>query len=144
MIHKSLDEVLDDAGALLLPYCAKPVNCEYRNIDGCSKCGLCSVGDAYRMAEERGLIPISINNYEHLRETLHSLKEKGVKSYIGCCCEAFFIKRNEAFMGAGLPGLLIDIESTTCYDLNKENEAYIGRFQEKTKLKIDLLKNCLR
>jgi lipoate-protein ligase A len=143
LIHKSLDEVLNEAGALLLPYCAKPVDCEYRDINGCSKCGLCSVGDAYRMAEERGMIPISINNYEHLREALHLLKEKGIKSYIGCCCEAFFIKRNEAFMEAGLPGLLIDIENKTCYELKKENEAYRGGFQEKTELKIDLLKKLL-
>ncbi|MBI5181723.1 MAG: DUF116 domain-containing protein [Nitrospirae bacterium] len=140
---EGVNEVLKSAGALLLPYCAKPVNCEYRNLDGCSKCGLCSVGEAYSMAEERGMIPISISNYEHLREALHSLKERGVKSFIGCCCEAFFIKRNEAFMEAGIAGLLIDIENTTCYDINKEKEAYMGRFQQKTELKTGLLKKLL-
>lgn len=139
-IHKSINEALKDAGALLLPYCAKPPECEYRNIDGCSKCGLCSVGDAYKMAEEKGLKPITITNYEHLKNSLHSLKEDGVKSYIGCCCEAFFIKRQEAFADAGISGVLIDIENTTCYELKKEESAYKGDFQEKTELKIDLLK----
>ncbi len=139
-IHKPINEALKDAGAVLLPYCAKPPECEYRNIDGCSKCGLCSVGDAYSIAEERGMIPISINNYKHLKETLQSLKDKGIKSYIGCCCEAFFIKRQDAFADAGIPGVLIDIENTTCYELKKEEAAYKGDFQEKTELKIDLLK----
>jgi lipoate-protein ligase A len=46
-------------------------------------------------------------------------------------------------MEAGLPGLLIDIENKTCYELKKENEAYRGGFQEKTELKIDLLKKLL-
>ena len=64
---KSLNESLKKVGALLLPYCAKPPECDYRNIDGCSKCGLCSVGDAYKMAEEKGLKPITITNYEHLK-----------------------------------------------------------------------------
>ena len=142
-IHKPVNEALKDAGAVLLPYCAKPPECEYRNIDGCSKCGLCSVGDAYSMAEEKGMIPISINNYEHLREALQSLKERGVKSYIGCCCEAFFIKRHDAFEEAGIPGVLIDIENKTCYELKKEEAAYKGDFQEKTELKIGLLKKLL-
>ncbi|MEK6679115.1 MAG: DUF116 domain-containing protein [Nitrospirota bacterium] len=137
---KSLTESLKEVGALLLPYCAKPPECDYKNIDGCSKCGLCSVGDAYKMAEEKGLKPITITNYEHLKNTLHSLKEDGVKSYIGCCCEAFFIKRHEAFAEADIPGVLIDIENTTCYELKKEESAYKGDFQEKTELKIDLLK----
>lgn len=140
---KSLNESLKEVGALLLPYCAKPPECEYRNIDGCSKCGLCSVGDVYNMAEEKGLKPITITNYEHLKNTLHSLKEDGVKSYIGCCCEAFFIKRQDAFADAGIPGVLIDIENTTCYELKKEDAAYKGDFQEKTELKTDLLKKLL-
>lgn len=139
-IHKSINEALKDAGALLLPYCAKPPECEYRNIDGCSKCDLCSVGDAYKMAEEKGLKPITITNYEHLKSILQSLKEDGIKSYIGCCCEAFFIKRQDAFADAGIPGVLIDIENKTCYELKKEESAYKGDFQEKTELKIDLLK----
>lgn len=143
VIHKPISEALRDAGALLLPYCAKPPECEYRNIDGCSKCGLCSVGDAYMMAEEKGFKPITIINYEHLKNTLNSLKEDGVKSYIGCCCEAFFIRRQEAFADAGIPGVLIDIENKTCYELKKEDAAYKGDFQEKTELKIDLLKKLL-
>ncbi len=141
--HKPVNEALNEAGALLLPYCAKPPECEYRNIDGCSKCGLCSVGVAYSMAEEKGLKPITITNYEHLKNTLHSLKEDGVKSYIGCCCEAFFIKRHEAFEEAGIPGVLVDIENKTCYELKKEEAAYKGGFQEKTELKINLLKKLL-
>ena len=55
---------------LLLPYCAKLADCEYRFRDGCTRCGSCDIGDAYDLAEKYDVVPISIQNYEHLEEML--------------------------------------------------------------------------
>jgi len=42
---------------LLLPYCAKEVECSYRNLLGCDECGRCTVGVAAQMARSSGWIP---------------------------------------------------------------------------------------
>jgi len=125
--------------ALLLPYCAKLPMCEYRKRDGCVKCGKCSVGQAYELAEEAGLTPITVQNFEHLMATLRTLKERGVRGYIGCCCEGFYCKHRDDLEAIDLPGILIDIEDQTCYDLGKEAEALRGTFENQTELKIGLL-----
>ena len=39
--------------------------------------------------------------------------------------------------------LLIDIDDTTCYDLGKEEEAYLGNFESQTSVNIDLLQKVL-
>ncbi len=143
-INGSLKDILSNCSAILLPYCAKLPECGFRSRDGCEKCGRCTIGTAYNLAESKGLIPITIHNYEHLKETLSRLKQEGVKSYIGCCCEAFFVKRHKAFKEVGLPGVLIDIENTTCYELQKESEAYAGKFKNQTNLKLDLLQTMIQ
>jgi len=133
-------DVLDHGcDVLLLPYCAKLPTCEYRKRDGCVKCGECSVGTAHELAEEAGLMPITIQNFEHLMATLKRLKQNGVKGYIGCCCEGFYCKHQDDLEAAGIPGILIDIDDQTCYDLGKEEEALKGAFENQTELKIDLL-----
>jgi lipoate-protein ligase A len=142
-VNGKLCDILKFPSVLLLPYCAKRVGCEYRYNGGCSKCGQCSVGTAYELAEERGLTPITIRNYEHLRATLKRCKDDGVKSYIGCCCESFFVKRQRMFREIGIPGVLIDIENRTCYDLDKETEALAGKFENQTELKLGLLKKVI-
>lgn len=142
-VNGSLKSVLQNCSVLLLPYCAKLPECKYRNKDGCDKCGKCTIGIAYELAESRGLIPISIHNYEHLKETLYKCKQNGVKSYIGCCCEAFFVKRQNEFREVGLPGALIDIKNTTCYELQKELEALAGKFENQTKLRLSLLQKMI-
>ena len=86
---------------------------------------------------------MTIQNYEHLVETLEEEKRNGTRAYIGCCCDAFQLKRQETFKQAGLPGLLIDIENTTCYELNQEKEAYRGDFRHQTHLKLGLLEKVL-
>ncbi|MDA8064957.1 MAG: DUF116 domain-containing protein [Thermaerobacter sp.] len=131
------------AGALLLPYCAKPLWCEHRLQDECAKCGRCTVGEAYRMAEERGLVPVSINNYEELEETLARLKAKGVHSFVGACCAAFYQKHLADFEAAGLPGVLVDIDDVTCYDLGQEREAHQGRYERETTLRLEVLRRVL-
>lgn len=140
----SLSEVLEQCGLLLLPYCSKLPECEYRNRDGCIQCGGCTIGEAFALAEGKGLKVMTIQNYEHLVETLEEEKQKGLRAYIGCCCDAFQLKRQEAFKQVGLPALLLDIENTTCYELNREKEAYQGAFENQTHLRIGLLEKVLK
>jgi len=139
----TLNEILEQCDLLLLPYCSKLPECEYRYKNGCVQCGLCMIGEAFALAESKGLKVMTIQNYEHLVETLEQEKRNGTRAYIGCCCDAFQLKRQEAFKEAGLPGLLIDIENTTCYELNQEKEAYLGQFQHQTYLRLGLLEKVL-
>ena len=144
VVNNSFKNLLKNNGVLLLPYCAKLPDCEFRNEDYCARCGGCSIGDAYDIGQEKNLRVISICSFEHLVETFKKLKGEGIQSYIGCCCEAFFEKRQKAFRESGLGGLLIDIDSSTCYELGKEKEAYEGTFEHQTDLKLELLKKIIR
>lgn len=128
---------------LLLPYCAKLPTCEYRYREGCTRCGECCIGDAYHLAEKYGLIPITIQNYEMLEETLERLKCEGVPAFVGSCCEPFYAKHRDDFERIGLPGILIDVDSTTCYDLGREEDAYAGRFEKQTFLNLGLLERIV-
>ncbi len=127
------------ATMLLLPYCAKPPDCAYRQVDGCARCGRCSIDEGYRLAERYGLKPVCITNYEMLEHTLAEAKAQGARAFVGCCCEAFVAKHRSDFERIGLPGILIDIDDTTCYDLGQEREARAGRFDRQTSLKLGLL-----
>ena len=64
--------------------------------------------------------------------------------FLGSCCQAFYEKHLEDFEEAGLPGFLIDIDSTTCYDLGREQDAYVGDFENLTELRIEVLKLILK
>jgi lipoate-protein ligase A len=143
VFNGTLQEILNTCDLLLLPYCAKLPECEYRRLEGCSLCGQCTIGEAFSLAEAKSLKILTIQNYEHLVETLEDENRKGVRAYIGCCCDAFQLKRQEAFKKAGMPGLLLDIENTTCYELNQEKEAYQGAFENQTHLRIGLLEKVL-
>lgn len=134
---------LPPAPVLLLPYCAKLPDCAYRYQEGCARCGGCCIDDAFRLAEEYGLTPISIQNYEMLESTLKRLKEAGVPAFIGSCCEQFLAKHRDDFERIGLPGVLVDVDNTTCYDLGREQDAYMGRFENQTYLKMDLLRRVV-
>ncbi|MEK7812819.1 MAG: DUF116 domain-containing protein [Candidatus Desantisbacteria bacterium] len=142
-VNGTLHDILKSPSVLLLPYCAKLVGCEYRYNSGCVKCGGCSVGTAYELAEKHGLAPITIQNYKHLQTTLQACKRDGVKSYIGCCCEAFFARRQRAFREIGIPCVLLDIENSTCYELDKETEGLAGEFENQTHLRLNLLERVL-
>ncbi len=134
---------LGGAAALLLPYCAKPNWCELRHRDACAECGGCTVGEAYRLARERGMRAVTITRYEHLEETLTRLKDEGVRAFVGCCCEPFYAKHQRDFERIGLAGALVDIDDVTCYDLGEEGEAHLGRFDKETTLRLDLLERVL-
>jgi len=128
---------------LLLPYCAKELDCLYRNLQGCEGCGRCTVGDAAQMARSFGMDSVTIQNYEELESTLSNLKHSGVRGFIGSCCEPFYGKHRPDFERIGLPGILIDVERSTCYDLGQEKEAFKGRFENQTHLNLSLLKKVL-
>ena len=132
-------EDIVSAEYILLPYCAKKPDCEFRNKDKCIACGECETGIAYKFAEKYGITPKTVISYENLVETLKELKIKGIKSYIGFCCKEFYIKRNEAFKNSGIKALLIDISSPLCYKYKKESDAYEGRFNGETKLGAQVL-----
>lgn len=128
---------------LLLPYCAKLPSCGHRKTDGCAKCGRCSVGKVYELAEAIGLKPVTILNFEHLMGTLKIMKKSGAKGYLGCCCEAFYCKHRDELEELGVPGIIVDIDDRTCYDLEKEEDAYRGNFEAQTQLKLELLTKLL-
>lgn len=128
---------------LLLPYCAKQADCSYRFRDGCAQCGECEIGDAYALAERYGMRPVSIQNYENLEGTLEALVREGAQAFVGSCCEPFYAKHRDDFERIGLPGILVDVDSSTCYDLGMEQDAYAGRFENQTQLQLDLLERVV-
>ena len=136
--------ILAAAEAVLVPYCAKPAWCKWRHRDGCSQCGLCAVGDAYRLAHERGLQVVTVRNFEHLEETLGRLRAGGVGAYLGMCCNNFFLKREYAFRAAGMPAVLLDISGSNCYDLGQEQRAYAGTFQAEATLNGPVLEKVMQ
>ncbi len=138
------EAVLRRASVMLVPYCAKPVWCKWRHLDGCSECGKCEVGDAYRLARERNMQVTTITNYEHLVATLRAMKAGGVAAYVGMCCSNFFVKRYRAFADAGMPAVLMDISGANCYELKQESAAYAGNFQAEARLDRDLLAQVAR
>lgn len=128
---------------LLLPYCAKSTECGYRYKDYCMMCNECSVGEAYQLAEKMDIEPITITSFEDLVKKLRLLKKKNISAYIGCCCEQFYIKHQDTFESIGIPSILLDINSKTCYDLGKAGFAYKGKFENQTALNLELLKKVL-
>ncbi|MEW6188909.1 MAG: DUF116 domain-containing protein [Actinomycetota bacterium] len=143
-VNGTLEEILKkDIPILLLPYCAKLKGCKFRYEKDCIECGKCSVGEAYRIARGREIVPITIVNFEDLMGTLEMCKTQGIEAFVGSCCEAFYAKHREDFERVGLPGILIDIDNNTCYDLGKEQQAYAGTFENQTQLKLDLLRKIL-
>ncbi len=135
---------LKDCKTILLPYCAKLQKCGYRRLNDCAECGECDIGDAYTLAKQLGMEPITIISFEDLMENLNRLKVEGASMFLGSCCEAFYEKHLEDFEEAGLPGFLIDIDSTTCYDLGREQDAYVGDFENETELRLELIKMVLK
>lgn len=137
-------DILRQASVMLVPYCAKPTWCKWRHQDGCAECGLCEVGEAYRLARERQMQVTTVTRYEHLVETLAEMKEKGTQAYVGMCCSNFFIKRHRAFQEAGMPAVLMDISGANCYELKQENQAYAGTFAAEAKLDAEMLHQVIK
>jgi lipoate-protein ligase A len=128
---------------ILVPYCAKANDCGYRFRKRCAVCGRCSVSDVYGLAHKHRMAVVTILSFEDLMRTLERLRAKGVRAYIGCCCEAFYLKHLDDFRKAQLPGILVDINNTTCYDLGKARDSYRGVFENETDINVPLLSEVL-
>lgn len=134
---------LRPAQYLLLPYCSKPVECPLRKIPDCHECGDCGFSPMYELAHELGLEPVSIQSFEHLMEVLAVIASRG-GAFVGSCCEAFYQKHQLEMEQSGAPGLLINLDSTTCYDLGKGMEAYVGDFDHQTEMNLALIEKAAR
>ena len=140
----SFEEVLKKKpSVLLLPYCSKLTTCELRYAKGCRRCGECSIGPAWDMGKQREMKAVCIVSFEDLMEELEKMKAAGVSAFIGCCCQPFFTKHVDDFEKAGIPGILLDIDNTTCYELDQAKEAYAGEFASQTEVNLDLLEAVL-
>ncbi len=141
-VVRSLDD-MPRPQTLLLPYCAKAVDCDYRYREGCLVCGRCSVGDAYAIADRYGLAPITIQNYEMLEDVLRQRRAAGDDAFVGTCCQAFYAKHRADFERLALPGVLVDLDSATCYDLGEEEKAHRGQYENQTNLRLGLLERVV-
>ncbi len=85
----------------------------------------------------------SVTSFEDLWAELTRMKRRGEEAFVGCCCQPFFAKHVDDFAKAGVPGILVDIDNTTCYDLDQAREAYAGTFESQTTLHLELLASVL-
>ncbi len=146
VVNGSFEEVVRKRpSVLLLPYCAKLTGCGLRYEKGCRICGEagCSTGPAWAMGRRRKMTVVSVVSFEDLWEELMRMKAAGVRAYIGCCCRPFFAKHVDDFKKSNLPGILLDIDNTTCYDLDQAKEAYAGKFDSQTSVNLELLQTVL-
>lgn len=143
-VGASLSQVLErGVDWFLLPYCSKDLSCELRRTDGCRECGLCSIGEGYALARHYGLKAVTVTSFENLMENLERLRKCKARGFIGCCCEGFYVKHAQEFEEAGVPGVLVGMDSTTCYDLGKARDAYQGGFEHQTHINLRLLRKVL-
>lgn len=139
-VNGTVEEIVQKGiNLLLLPYCAKPLSCELRHQKDCLVCNECTISEPWEQGSKRGWFVETIVSYEDLEATLERYQQRGVQAFIGSCCEAFWARHQDDFRKIGLPGILIDIDSTTCYDLGKEQDAYAGSFEGETDLTEDLI-----
>jgi lipoate-protein ligase A len=126
---------------LLLPYCAKPTDCDLRYRKSCRACEQpdCTTGTAWRIGRRRNMRIATVVSFEDLWNELMRMKTEGVSSFVGCCCQPFYIKHADDFSRAGVPGILLDINNTTCYELDQARQAYAGGYDKQTSLNIELL-----
>ena len=129
---------------LLLPYCSKNLDCDFRKIQGCEECGRCDIGECFGLARSLDIEPITIQSFEHLMETLRYKCADSDGIYVGSCCEAFYSKHQREMEQVNARGILVNLDSTTCYDLGKGSRAYQGLFDNKTSLNLELISKTLR
>ena len=141
----SFSDVIEKGpSVLLLPYCSKDIECSLRYKKECKTCGECTVGSAWLRGRNAGMEVICIVSFEDLMIELNKMRQEGVRAFIGCCCQPFFTKHALDFEKAGVPGILLNIDSTTCYELDQAKEAYRGDFTSQTSVNIDLLEKVLK
>jgi lipoate---protein ligase len=146
VVNGDFGEILSkDPEVLLLPYCAKDAQCDLRYKKGCRICeeNECTTGPAWEIGKAHRLRIRTVVSFEDLWAEILRMKENDVSAYIGCCCQPFFAKHVDDFYRSGLPGILLDIDSTTCYDLDQAKEAYAGSFESQTRIDLELLDSVL-
>lgn len=129
---------------LLLPYCSKDLACVFRQLPGCEECGRCEIGECFGLARSLNVEPITIQSFEHLMQTLRNKCADRDGVYVGSCCEAFYAKHQREMEEVNARGILVNLDSTTCYDLGKGSSAYRGHFDNKTSLNLGLISKTLR
>jgi lipoate-protein ligase A len=140
----SFDEIIKlRPSVLLLPYCSKDIDCDLRYEKDCRMCGGCSIGSAWEMGIENNMDVRSVNSFEDLMIELKAIKNSDETAFIGCCCQPFFTKHVQDFDNAGVPGILLNIDNTTCYELDQAREAYAGKFASQTHINLELLGRVL-
>jgi len=90
------------------------------------------------------MIPLTIQSFEHLMNVLWGVCTDPRGMYVGSCCEAFYAKHQKEMERVPARGVLVNLDSTTCYDLGKGISAYQGRFDNKTNLNMYLITKTLR
>jgi lipoate-protein ligase A len=128
---------------LLLPYCAKSLICHLRYKKTCRQCGTCTVGRAWGLGWNKKLDVRCVSSFEDLKSELDRMKRLNESAFIGCCCQPFFTKHVNDFEKAGIPGILLNIDNTTCYELDQVKEAYEGEFKSQTHINMSLLETVL-
>jgi lipoate-protein ligase A len=88
--------------------------------------------------------PVTVQSFEHLMEILREKCAPEDGMYVGSCCEAFYAKHQTEMEEVSAAGVLINLDSTTCYDLGKGGLAYKGEFDNKTSLNLPLIEKTLR
>ena len=145
LVNVRPDELLNHQPRwLLLPYCSKSLDCGYRAVPGCAECGECEIGECHELARSFGMKPVTIQSFEHLMQVLSQECQDRDGMYVGSCCEAFYAKHQQEMEEIRARGILVNLDSTTCYDLGKGTEAYKGRFDNKTFLNLVLIEKTLR
>lgn len=129
---------------LLLPYCAKDLKCPQRHEDGCDQCGLCDIGDMYDLADRCGIKPVTITSFEHLMAEIEDIGKTPGETYVGSCCQAFLAKHQHEMAEAGVKGVIVGLNSLTCYDLGKETDAYAGTFEKQSQMETALFSKVVR
>jgi lipoate-protein ligase A len=90
------------------------------------------------------MTPITVQSFEHLMEVLSGPCSSEEGMYVGSCCEAFYSKHQSEMEDVKAKGVLVNLDSTTCYDLGKGTNAYKGDFENKTSLNLSLITKILR
>ena len=98
----------------------------------------------YALAESCGLEVYSIQSFEHLAEVLYDIGHDHGRPFVGSCCEAFYAKHQLEMEASGARGVLINLNSTTCYDLGKGMEAYHGQYDHQTFMNTPLIMKMIR
>ena len=82
--------------------------------------------------------PVTITSFEHLMDEIADIAKTPGETYVGSCCQAFLAKHQHEMAAAGVRGVIVGLNSLTCYDLGKETDAYAGTFEKQSQMETAL------